>query len=131
MSLMERVSRYGRLHSSLGKFSRKNRKAIKSMLHGDEEYVTAISSTSGRWLRWRMRKSLKLVLTTERIIMFKRGWLSQRTEDYSLSKITSIGYKKGYSSGKIHLQGSSIDDRYKVMPKAGQKFVTQVRKYIP
>lgn len=131
MSLTERFSRYGRLHNSLGKFSRKNRKNLENMFHGDEEFITAISSKKGRWLRWRMRKSLKLILTTERVIMYKRGFFSQKTEDYSLDKITSIGYKKGYSSGKIHLQGSSIDDKYKVMPRTGQKFVTQVRKHIP
>jgi hypothetical protein len=126
--MFESLSRYSGLIDSPEEFHRSNRSYLDSLIHADEQFVCAISATDGRWARWRMRKSTKLVLTTDRLIMFKRGLLRKQSEDYALDSITSVQYSSGLGGGVIRVQGAHIDDRYRALSNTGQQFVTELRR---
>lgn len=79
-----------------------------------------------RW--WYNRFSEKLVLTDQRILMFKRGWIRESSEDYSLDEITSISLDKGMFSAKMKIQGAGINDAFRLLAEEGRDFQTAVRE---
>ena len=114
-------------YSSLDELPRRYRKRAEEQLFDGEEFVRAIDTKTGRF---RSKHNQKLVLTDSRVIRMKSGVIRSNTEDYRLEDITSIQFDRGVRTSKITLQGSGIDDSYKVTKRLGQPFVSAVREQI-
>lgn len=74
------------------------------------------------------RRASKLVLTNQRVIHFKRGFIKESSKDFSLEDIASIEYDKGYVMRKVTLEGQGISNDYQTLEDFGRKFVTAVRE---
>lgn len=115
-------------YKSLGGFSGRREKAIKSLLLGDEEFLRAIDCAEGRTMtKW----NTKLVLTNQRILAVRKALIGKESEDYSLSDISSIKYDTGMLTGELTLQGSGIDDSYDLPKNMGERFVNAAREQSP
>ena len=112
-------------YDTLADLDRRRRKAVDSMLFEGEEFVLAIDCKEGRI---RSKTNTKLVLTNTRVIAVKKGLIGKRSEDYSLSDISSVQYDTSLLSGSLKLQGSGIDDEYPTTKRLGQAFSNAVRK---
>ncbi|MGQ3412650.1 PH domain-containing protein [Natrinema sp. LN54] len=112
-------------YSNLSDLPRRYRKRAKSKMFDDETFVQAIDTKSGRI---RSKHNPKLILTDNRIIRLKSGMVRSESEDYQLAEITSIQFNRGMRTSKIKLQGSAIDDDYKVTKRLGQPFTSAVRE---
>ncbi|MDS0283488.1 PH domain-containing protein [Haloarcula onubensis] len=113
-------------YNALSDLESKRQEALKSLLYDDEEFIYAIDINDA-FLMKKARAS-KLVLTNQRVIEFKRGFIKETSKDFLLDEIASIEHKKGYVKRKISLEGHGASSEYQTLQDFGRKFVTAVRK---
>ncbi|WP_187432961.1 PH domain-containing protein [Natronococcus pandeyae] len=113
-------------YHSIDDFDSKRREAIESLLYSDEQFIYGIDVYDAILLTG--KRASKLVLTDQRVIEFKRGFIKENSKDYSLDEIASIEHKKGYVMRKITLQGHGFDEDYQTLEDFGRQFVTTVRE---
>lgn len=111
-----------RMHWKLG--SRREIKKLPSHLH-DGEIVGEMACGQyggGTGL---------LVLTNERIIFLREGWIGAAHEDFMLHRVTSVGFKSMLGTGKvtIHASGNTVDID-SVVSKDGKRFAAAAREVL-
>ena len=125
----------GTTYDSLDELDGKSQSAIEALTYDDEEIEMVILC----WVPWLVRISYlgskyyrrfypKLILTDQRVLMFKRGWIRERSNDFTLDEITSFEYTKGVIKGKITVQGAGFEESYKTPKDTGQEFTTAARE---
>jgi hypothetical protein len=72
-----------------------------------------------------------LVLTNERIIFLREGWIGAAHEDFMLHRVTSVGFKSMLGTGKvtIHASGNTVDIE-SVVSKDGKRFAAAAREVL-
>lgn len=122
----------GKTYNSLEDFDSKTSNAIEQLIYSDETFIVGIQAYASiftTWWRWWYdRFSEKLILTDQRILMFKRGWIRESSEDYTLDEITSISFDKGMFSAKMKIQGAGISDSFRLPAEEGRDFQKAVRE---
>lgn len=113
-------------YRSLSDFDGKRRKALESLLYSDEEFIYGIDVYDAILLA--KARASKLVLTDQRVLEFKRGFIKETSKDFSLDEIASIEHKKGYVMRKIALEGHGVSKEYQTLEDYGRTFVTSVRE---
>jgi len=113
-------------YGSLADFDQKRRDALESLLYSDETFIYAIDVYDAFFLT--KKRASKLVLTNQRVIHFKRGFVKESSKDFGLEDIASIEYDKGYVMRKITLEGQGISNEYQTLENYGRTFVTAVRE---
>ena len=113
-------------YGSLEGFDQKRRNALESLLYSDETFIYAIDVYDAFFMS--KKRASKLVLTTQRVIHFKKGFIKESSKDFSLEDIASIEYDKGYVMRKVTLEGQGISNDYQTLDNFGRKFVTAVRE---
>lgn len=113
-------------YGSLKEFDQKRGDALESLLYSDETFIYAIDVYDAILLT--KKRASKLVLTNQRVIHFKRGFIKESSKDFSLEDIASIEYDKGYVMRKVTLEGQGISNDYQTLEDFGRKFVTAVRE---
>lgn len=70
-----------------------------------------------------------LVLTDERIIFLREGWIGAAHEDFVLHRVTSVGFKSMLGTGKvtIHASGNTVDIDG-VISEDGKRFAAAARE---
>lgn len=122
----------GKTYSDLADFDDKTSNVIEALLYSDETFITGIQAYASIfttwWRWWYNRFSRKLILTDQRILMFKRGWIRESSEDYTLDEITSISFDKGMFSARMKIQGAGINDSFQLPAQEGRDFQKAVRE---
>jgi hypothetical protein len=72
-----------------------------------------------------------LVLTNERIIFLREGWIGAAHEDFMLHRVTSVGFKSMLGTGKvtIHASGNTVDIE-SVVSQDGKRFAAAAREVL-
>lgn len=72
-----------------------------------------------------------LALTSERIIFLREGWIGAAHEDFMLHRVTSVGFKSTFGSGKvtIHASGNTVDIE-SVVSDDGKRFAAAAREVL-
>ena len=123
----------GKTYPRLDEFDSKTAESLEAMMYSDEEFVSGIRTYANFLTRtgWKYEKmSRKLILTNQRLLMYKRGWIREVSEDYNLDEITSIGFEKNLFSAKMSIQGAGIDESYKLPKDEGREFATKARELL-
>lgn len=110
-------------YNTLKELDRKTRKGVQGALFQDEVFLGAIDCRDSLFASRRT----KLILTDQRILTFKRGFLRQKTKDYDRNRISNIEFSKGILSRKISLNGSGFTESWYVDYSTGQQFATAAR----
>lgn len=129
------VGDMGKTYSSIDEMDDKSQQGIAALSYEDEKIEMAILC----WVPWVVRLLYlgskfyrrfypKLILTNHRVLMFKRGWIREKSEDFTLDEITSIEYTKGIFKGKITIQGAGFEETYRTPKDTGQEFATAARE---
>ena len=114
-------------YATIADLDRKTKKGVQSSLFTGEEFLGAIDvydSIIGR-------KRTKLILTDQRVVMFKRGFIRQSTVDYDRNQITNISFDKGLVRRKLGISGSGFSEEWYVDYEAGQQFASAIRSSEP
>lgn len=114
-------------YATLSDLDRKTQRGVQSTLFNSEEFLGAIDvydSLLGR-------KRTKLVLTEQRIIEFKRGFIRQSTVDYDRDRISNISFDKGIIYRKLGISGTGFNEKWYVDYEAGQRFASAARSNEP
>lgn len=113
-------------YRGMADFDSKRREALETLLYTDETFIYAIDIYDA--IIFRKWRATKLVLTDQRIISFKRGFIKESSRDFSLDEIVSIEHKKGYLYRKIEIGGHGVSKEFQTLQDVGKKFVTTARE---
>lgn len=72
-----------------------------------------------------------LVLTSERIIFLREGWIGAAHEDFMLHRVTSVGFKSSFGTGNItiHASGNTVEIE-SVISNDGKRFAAAAREVL-
>ena len=113
------------VYESLDDFDRRTASAVDELLHPDERFRIGIPCWDFTLTK---RSATKLILTDQRVISFKRGFIKQKQSDFLLERVTSIGFTKGYLFGYLRLSGSGATFRKFISRSSGRAFAAAIRK---
>lgn len=110
-------------YSTLEELDRKTQKGVQGALFQDEVFLGAIDCRDSIL----PSRRTKLILTDQRILSFKRGFLRQKTKDFDRDRISNIEFSKGILFRKLSLNGSGFAESWYVDYSTGQQFATAAR----
>ena len=69
-----------------------------------------------------------VVLTDDRLLFFREGWLSKSSEDFPMNKVSSVGFHAGLLLGKISVHASGNKAEIENVDKQdGKRIVDNIR----
>lgn len=126
--MVRQIDQFDRVFESLEFLPEADREEIEEQLSRNEEIIAALPTRQSRWWQFRPRHRTKLILTNERIIVFKRGFLRRRFEEYLLSETSNVEQR---SERWRHANASEWDgEAWEANPEAARKFVEMAREQV-
>lgn len=110
-------------YNTIEELDRKTQKGVQGALFQDEVFLGAIDCRDSLF----PSRRTKLILTDQRILTFKRGFLRQKTKDYDRDRISNIEFSKGILYRKLSVNGSGFTESWYVDYSTGQQFATAAR----
>lgn len=114
-------------YGTLDEFKRRTRSGIEDSLFQGEKFLGAIDVYDALF----RKRRTKLILTDQRLLEFKRGWIRQSITDYDRDRISNISFNKGIIYRTLGVSGSGFDEEWTVDYEDGQPFAAAIRSRDP
>lgn len=110
-------------YASLADFNGRIRQNIEASMFQGEQFLGALDT----WHLVRLTTTELLILTDQRILLYKKGIVRESTRDYDRDKITNVRFDKGLLRRKLKISGSTFSETWRVPHKGGQEFAAAIR----
>lgn len=110
-------------YTTLDGLGRRVRDNVDATMFRGEQFLGAIDT----WHLFRFLHTEILVLTDQRIILYKKGLIRESTRDFDRDRITNVRFDKGLFRRKLSISGSSFSKTWRVPYRGGQEFAAAIR----
>lgn len=96
---------------------------VEAAMFPGEEFLGAIDT----YHLLRIISTELLILTDQRVILYKKGLIRQSTKDYDLDRISNVSFDKGIIFRKLKVSGSAFSSTWALPYNGGQAFANAIR----
>lgn len=110
-------------YASLTEFNGGVRKKVEAVMFQGEQFLGAIDT----YHLIRLFSEEILILTDQRIILYKKGLIRESTTDYDRDRIANVSFDKGIIQRELTVRGSGFSHSWRVPISGGQEFAAAIR----
>ena len=110
-------------YSTVDELGRRVRDNVDATMFRGEQFLGGIDT----WHLFRFLYTEILVLTDQRIILYRKGLIRESTRDFDRDQITNVRFDKGMFRRKLSINGSSFSKTWRVPYRGGQEFAAAIR----